>query len=67
MEINKVEGLLHWIGLSCGNKGFNMNGDKYELLWYINEEADALYDGIRDERLPLYTTNEMIQKYLNKK
>lgn len=63
MEDTKIEGFLYWIGLCCGNKGIRRNGDKLELMWYIYQEADSLYDGINDDKLPLYTTKEMIEKY----
>ena len=59
------ESFAFWLGMSCGNKGLRMNGDAFELMWYIIDEAKNLYEGIDDERLPLYTTKQIMKKYFD--
>ena len=60
---DKVEGFIFWTSQFCGNKGLCLNGDKYELMWYLLEEADKLYEGVKSKELPLYTTKQLMKKY----
>ena len=61
---DKVEAFTFWVGQFCGNKGLlRLNGEKYELMWYLYEEADKLWDGVKSKELPLYTTKQLMQKY----
>jgi len=59
----EVEALIFWIGQFCGNKGLILNGEKYELMWYLFDEADQLFGGMKNKELPLYTTKELMKKY----
>lgn len=65
VDSDKFEGLFLWIGLMCGNKGLRQNGDKFELMWYINAEADNLWEGVNAKELPLYTTKQIMKRYLD--
>lgn len=65
VDSDKIEGLLFWIGLMCGNKGLRQNGDKFELMWYVNDEAKNLWEGVNSKELPLYTTKQIMKRYLD--
>ena len=65
IEFNTVEAFVFWLGISCGNKGLRQNGDKFELMWYIIDEAKDLWEGVDSEDLPLYTTKQIMKKYFN--
>ena len=58
-----TEGLLFWISQFCGSKGFLHTDNGMELKWYLKEEAEKLYEGVDDKKLPLYTTKEIMVKY----
>lgn len=60
---DKVEAFTFWVGQFCGNKGLRLNGEKYELMWYIFEDAENLWEGVKSKKLPLYTTKELMKKY----
>ncbi len=45
VDSDKIESFIFWLGTMCGNKGLRQNGDKFELMWYINSEADELWEG----------------------
>ncbi len=65
VDSNKIEGLVYWIGLMCSNKGLIQNGDKLELMWYVNDEAKDLWGGVNSKELPLYTTKQIMKRYLD--
>ena len=58
-----VESILWWTAINCGNKGVIEHNGKFQLIWYLNHDAEVLYDGLKDEKLPLYTTKEIMEKY----
>ena len=62
---DKIEGFAFWLGMMCGNKGLRRNGDKFELMWYVNSEADGLWEGVNSKELPLYTTKQIMKRYLD--
>lgn len=65
VDSDKIEGFAFWLGMMCGNKGLRQNGDKFELMWYVNSEADGLWEGVNSKELPLYTTKQIMKRYLD--
>lgn len=69
VDSDKIEGFVlhysYWLGIMCGNKGLRQNGDKFELMWYVNSEADGLWEGVNSKELPLYTTKQIMKRYLD--
>lgn len=59
---DNIEAFVFWLGQFCGNKGIMLNGDKYELMWYLYEDT-KLWGGIKSNNLPLYTTKQLMKKY----
>ena len=65
VDSDKIEGFAFWLGMTCGNKGLRQNGDKFELMWYVNSESDGLWEGVNSKELPLYTTKQIMKRYLD--
>ena len=55
----------YWLGVYCSNRGIikNPKNGKYELMWYLNDDAASFYDGEFDKKLRLYTTKEIYNLY----
>lgn len=65
VDSDKIEGFVFWLGVMCENKGIIQNGDKFELMWYVNDEAKNLWEGVNSKELPLYTTKQIMKRYLD--
>lgn len=59
MNKKQTKNLVEWLRTNCGTTWRKETGYR----WYLNKDAIEAWDGSLDDRLPLYTDEEIVHLY----